>query len=74
MDIKTASHFGLLREVVAGDIVTHYSAATGEPTTFEVIALLPCNTNAVVMLDTTIGPVQALAGTPVEIFDGFDSD
>jgi hypothetical protein len=72
MDIKTASHFGLLREVMPGDIVTHYNPTTGEGTTFEVIALLPTNTNSVVMLDTTIGQVAALAGTPVEIFEGFE--
>lgn len=73
MDIKTNSHFGLLREVMPGDIVTHYHPETGEGTTFEVLALLPTTTNAYVLMDTSVGAIQALAGTPVEIFDGFDA-
>lgn len=74
MDIKTASHFTLLHDVRVGDLVTHYNPETGDGTTFEVTALLPTQTNAVVLMDTTLGLIQALAGTVVEVFDGFDME
>lgn len=72
MNINSTSHFTLLYDVRVGDLCTYYQPETGEGVTFEVTALLPTGTNAFVLLDTTIGPIQALAGTPVEVFDGFD--
>lgn len=72
MTLTENDRWTLLHDVRVGDIVTHFDPMTGDPTTFEVFALLPTGTNAYVMLDTTIGPVQALAGTPVAIFEGFD--
>jgi hypothetical protein len=72
MDIKQRTHFTLAFDLRPGDIVTHWSPETGEPTTFEVTEIRPTNTNAFCLFDTTLGPLQVFAGTPFEVFDGFD--
>lgn len=74
MNLTATSHFTSLWDVKVGDLVTHYAAETGDPTTFEVLSILPTASTALVALDTSLGAVQALAGTIVEVFDGFDFD
>lgn len=72
MTLTENLHWTLLFDVRPGDIVTHFDPASGEPTTFEVRRLVDTGSTAYVAMDTTIGPIQALAGTPVAVFDGFD--
>lgn len=71
MTLTQQSHFACLYDVRVGDLCTYY-APEGDPVTFEVTELRPTGTNAYVLIDTTLGPMQALAGTIVEVFDGFD--
>lgn len=54
-----------------GDIATHYAPETGDATTFEVLALLPTGSNALILMDTSAGNIQCLAGTIFEVFQGF---